>query len=395
MKAKEKLIATYPLPWDKDQVMAFRTTLLSWYDAHKRQLPWRDIDDPYRIWVSEIMLQQTQVETVKPYYEHFIEVLPTVQALAEAEPSTLLSLWQGLGYYSRVRNMQVAARQIMTDFNGVMPDNFQGLLSLKGIGPYTAGAIASMAFQRVEPAMDGNLIRIITRLFDLDTDISRQTGLDQIRAYLYQLIDSDRPGDFNQALMDMGAQIMTASQPYPENHPLAAFDQSFRAGTAHLRPVKTKKVKNTPHYYLAYAIRSADERYLLREHGDQELLTGLWHFPLVEKEVVLEEATFGEMMEGLLGTFDALNAITAFGDLHLAPGITGSGFLPEFVQIKHVFSHRTWYIQLIPLVWEGQSQNPTLSDEFVWISLEQSHQTPYSTLQRKLWEALLPLERRK
>ena len=146
--------------WDQTRVQAFRKDLLAWYDKNKRDLPWRKSQDPYAIWVSEIMLQQTQVATVIPYYQRFMAALPTVSDLAQAPEETLLNLWQGLGYYSRVRNMQAAAQQVMADFGGQMPDQVDSLLSLKGIGPYTAAAIASMAFGRVAPALDGNLFRL-------------------------------------------------------------------------------------------------------------------------------------------------------------------------------------------------------------------------------------------
>ncbi|MGO1492200.1 MAG: A/G-specific adenine glycosylase, partial [Ruoffia tabacinasalis] len=165
---RQKLIEQYPINWDEKKIKAFQTQLLDWYDANKRDLPWRQTKNPYYIWVSEIMLQQTQVNTVIPYYERFIKELPTIKDLAEVEESELMGLWQGLGYYSRVRNMQFAAQQVMADFNGEMPNTLEGLLSLKGIGPYTAGAIGSIAFNLPEPALDGNLMRIVARLFEID-----------------------------------------------------------------------------------------------------------------------------------------------------------------------------------------------------------------------------------
>lgn len=157
--------------WDDEKIASFRRTLLAWYDNEKRDLPWRRTKNPYHIWVSEIMLQQTQVVTVIPYYERFLAWFPTVDALAKAPEEKLLKAWEGLGYYSRVRNMQKAAQEIMDDFNGEFPSTYDDILSLKGIGPYTAGAIASIAFDLPEPAVDGNVMRVMARLFEVNYDI--------------------------------------------------------------------------------------------------------------------------------------------------------------------------------------------------------------------------------
>ena len=170
--------------WDEEKIKRFRKALLDWYDKEKRDLPWRRTSNPYAIWVSEIMLQQTRVDTVIPYYERFLATFPTVKDLAEAPEDVLLKCWEGLGYYSRVRNMQKAAIQVMEEFGGVFPNTYEGILSLKGIGPYTAGAIASIAFGLPEPAVDGNLMRVISRLRtycickDKETCTGRKSGID-------------------------------------------------------------------------------------------------------------------------------------------------------------------------------------------------------------------------
>src|SRR5699024_10398626 len=164
---RQKLIEQYPINWDEKKIKAFQTQILDWYDANKRDLPWRQTKNPYYIWVSEIMLQQTQVNTVIPYYERFIKELPTIRDLAEVEKYQLMDRWQRVGYYSRILNMQLAAQQVMTDFNGEMPNILERLLSLKGIDPYTAGAIGSIAFNLPESALDRNLMRIVARLFEI------------------------------------------------------------------------------------------------------------------------------------------------------------------------------------------------------------------------------------
>lgn len=181
--------------------------LLFWFDRKKRKLPWREDPTPYHVWISEIMLQQTRVETVKFYYERFINQLPDVEALSKAEEETLLKLWEGLGYYNRVRNMQKAAVQIMEEYGGRIPDSYAKLLELKGIGNYTAGAIASIAYGRREPAVDGNVLRVIMRFLADESDISKQSVKVSVETMLRQRMPERRSGDFNQALMELGAVV--------------------------------------------------------------------------------------------------------------------------------------------------------------------------------------------
>ena len=181
--------------------------LLQWYNINKRVLPWRDKNNAYYTWVSEIMLQQTRVEAVKPYFQRFITALPDVQALAQCPQEQLLKLWEGLGYYNRVRNMQEAARQVVSDHQGIIPEDYQTLLSLKGIGSYTAGAIASIAYHKSVPAVDGNVLRVITRITENNGDISRQSVRRVIEEELSEIMPEDKPGDFNQALMELGAVV--------------------------------------------------------------------------------------------------------------------------------------------------------------------------------------------
>lgn len=209
--------------WEADKIASFRKTLLAWYDQEKRDLPWRRTKDPYRIWVSEIMLQQTQVATVIPYYERFLDWFPSIQDLAQAAEEQLLKAWEGLGYYSRVRNMQTAARQVMEKHGGHFPNTYEDIAALKGIGPYTAGAIASIAFDLPEPAVDGNVMRVMARLFEVDYDIGAPKNRKIFQAITKILIDPKRPGDFNQALMDLGTDIEAAKNPRPEENPVRSF----------------------------------------------------------------------------------------------------------------------------------------------------------------------------
>ena len=181
--------------------------LLQWYNINKRILPWRDRNNAYYTWVSEIMLQQTRVEAVKPYFQRFITALPDVQALAQCPQEQLLKLWEGLGYYNRVRNMQEAARQVVSEHQGIIPEDYQTLISLKGIGSYTAGALASIAYHKSVPAVDGNVLRVITRITEINGDISRQSVRRVIEEELSEIMPEDKPGDFNQALMELGAVV--------------------------------------------------------------------------------------------------------------------------------------------------------------------------------------------
>ena len=224
--------------WDAEKIASFRRTLLDWYDREKRDLPWRRTKNPYYIWVSEIMLQQTQVQTVIPYYERFLDWFPTVKDLAEAPEEKLLKAWEGLGYYSRVRNMQKAAQQIMDDFDGQFPDTYENIAKLKGIGPYTAGAISSIAFGLPEPAVDGNVMRVMARLFEVNYDIGDAKNRKIFQAIMDILIDPDRPGDFNQALMDLGTDIESAKNPRPNESPIRFFCAAYLNGTYDKYPIK-------------------------------------------------------------------------------------------------------------------------------------------------------------
>ena len=216
--------------------------LVEWYRENKRILPWRDQDNAYYTWVSEIMLQQTRVEAVKPYFERFITELPDVRALALCPEKKLMKLWEGLGYYNRVRNMQEAARTVTVEYGGVLPADHQKLLSLKGIGSYTAGAIASIAYHIPVPAVDGNVLRVISRITESREDIMKQSVRKKIEEELLAIMPGDCPGDFNQALMELGAVICVPNgSPKCGECPAAFCCKAYRHGTVEELPVKAKK----------------------------------------------------------------------------------------------------------------------------------------------------------
>lgn len=366
--------------WDDQKIASFRRTLLAWYDREKRDLPWRHTTDPYKIWVSEIMLQQTQVVTVIPYYERFLDWFPTIADLAAAPEEQLLKAWEGLGYYSRVRNMQAAAQQIMTDFDGIFPANHADISSLKGIGPYTAGAIASIAFGLPEPAVDGNVMRVLARLFEVDHDIGDPKNRKIFQAIMAELIDPDRPGDFNQAFMDLGTDIEHAKTPRPDESPVRAFNAAYINGTYDRYPIKAPKKKPVPLHLTAFIIQDDQGRFLLEKNTDTGLLAGFWSFPLLAASPIAEQLDlFGQAGKNQLVTQPPLDQFEA--DYQLTPAWSDQ----TFAQVSHVFSHRKWHIQL-----KAGSVSSAISPknkETAWVHPDDFDTYPFATPQKKMWQA--------
>lgn len=252
--------------------------LLNWYHQNGRTLPWRDHPDPYAVWVSEIMLQQTRVETVIPYFEKWMKLFPDVRALANASDQDVLNAWEGLGYYSRARNLHKAAKIVASKFNGELPRDLADLRSLPGIGRYTVGAIASMAFGMDEPTLDGNLRRVFARLFDVEEFADSPAGEKILWELASQNLPKGQAGDYNQALMDLGATICLPKNPRCLPCPLIGICESRKNGTQEVRPVlKAKKV--SPHYIHAAAVIITRRRVLLAQRPPDGLLGGMWEFP--------------------------------------------------------------------------------------------------------------------
>ena len=319
------------------------SALLDWYDRCARVLPWRGFHDAYRTWVSEAMLQQTRVETVLSYYDRFLARFPSLSALASAPESDVLKAWEGLGYYSRARNLWLGARQVMEEYHGVLPDHPDLLVKIRGIGPYTAGAIASIAYDIPVPAVDGNVIRVMSRLYGIRTDALETETRRRIEALAASLVPAERPGDHNQAVMDLGATVCVPGTPDCSRCPLSAFCDAFRAGDAADLPVlpRARAPKVIPCSLLL--IRSGD-RILMRMRTER-LLQGLWCFPLLEGVFSPEE--LHAQAERKLR-------------LSLAP-------LEEAGTARHVFSHQVWQMRIFETGAEASASAPA-GYEFVPLS---------------------------
>ena len=263
------------------QVKAFRRALLDWYDARARKLPWRENATPYHTWISEIMLQQTQVNTVLPYYQRFLARFPDVDTLASSTLDEALKLWEGLGYYRRVHNLHKAAQIIVRQHNGNLPQDEKQLLALPGIGRYTAGAIRSIAFGEPVPVLDGNVERVLARLDDVSESIDLRKTENGLWARAGSLVSEERPGDFNQAMMELGATICLPADPDCNACPVEKFCKARARGVQTQRPVRTPK-KRIPHYHVAAGIvwhASDDDRFLIAQRPATGMLGGLWEFP--------------------------------------------------------------------------------------------------------------------
>lgn len=331
--------------------------LLPWYRAHRRSLPWREDRAAYHIWISEIMLQQTRVEAVKGYYTRFLAALPTVASLAECDDEVLHKLWEGLGYYSRVRNLKKAANVIMTEFGGSFPRDYQTVLSLPGIGEYTAGAVCSIAFDLPTPAVDGNVLRVISRLLDDPSPIDLPETKARVRSALAEIYPKEA-GDFTQALMELGATLCGPNwKPRCEECPCRDFCKGHQNGTAEALPVKAPKKEKRQEERTVF-ILSCQGRYALEKRPNRGLLAGLWQFPNVT---------------GTLTTGEALRQAEAFG-LHPAE-------LRREINRKHIFTHIRWNMRGIYL----EVAEPTGS--FVWMTPEEiDTQAALPTAFRQFWE---------
>lgn len=319
--------------------------LLPWYKQNARRLPWRQDTEPYHIWLSEIMLQQTRVEAVRAYYLRFLEQLPDIHALAAAPESRLLKLWEGLGYYNRARNLQKAARVIETQYGGRFPGRYEEIRALPGIGPYTAGAIASICFGLPCPAVDGNVMRIITRMTENDAPIDRMQTKTEIAAQLEKVYPKNDCGQFTQALMELGATVCTPKSPKCTACPASSFCRAYKNGTVMQYPVKQPKKEKRLEERTVFLLQCGD-RYALTKRTESGLLAGLWQLP---------------NMLGKMGVKQALDTAGGFGAQPVE--------LCKQMHRVQIFTHIKWQMTCYHILCAERSP------DFVWATAQEIETT--------------------
>ena len=272
--------------------MSFHSTLTNWYSIHKRNLPWRTSKNPYNIWLSEIILQQTQVKQGLPYYEAFLANYPSIQELANASETEILNLWQGLGYYSRARNLHYTAKHITENLKGVFPKDYNSLLDLKGVGDYTASAIASICYEESVAVVDGNVYRVLARYFGIDTPINSTEGIKQFKSLAQSLLPPSYLGDYNQAVMEFGSRQCKPQSPNCSACPLIASCSAYATGSIKNLPVKLKKTKITKKYFNFLVMNSNDQKTVLEQRTEKGIWQQLYQFPLIETPSPVSEDAF-------------------------------------------------------------------------------------------------------
>ncbi len=355
----------------------FSTELLKWYHKERRDLPWRRSRDPYHIWVSEIMLQQTRVDTVIPYFHRFVDRFPSLHELAEAPEEDVLKHWEGLGYYSRARNLQFAAREVVEQYGGEVPSGKKEVSSLKGVGPYTAGAILSIAYNQPEPAVDGNVMRVLSRYFSLEDDIARPSTRIGMEGLAQELIPDGEAADFNQALMELGAMVCTPKSPSCPECPVTKLCLGRLEGRERELPVKTKAKPPKPVYRLAALVEGTGQhagKVLVRQRPDTGLLARMWELPHIE---VPDLAAWESLMPGRQRLEEAL--------AEDGVRIRATGHIVGDAQ--HIFTHLIWNIKVLAAVaseekyvtdrtsykWVG----PTDFENYVWPNVFRKLLTEY------------------
>jgi A/G-specific adenine glycosylase len=342
---------------------AFQDDLIGWFSEEQRDLPWRKDQDPYKVWVSEIMLQQTRVDTVIPYFNRFIEQFPTLNELADADEEKVLKAWEGLGYYSRVRNLQTAVREVREKYGGTVPDTKAEISSLKGVGPYTAGAILSIAYGVPEPAVDGNVMRVISRILSIWDDIAKPSTRKIFEEAIYELISHKNPSFFNQALMELGALICTPTSPSCLLCPVREHCHAFHEGVETELPIKTKAKKQRLVQLAAVVIKDQDGNTIIHKRPSSGLLANMWEFPNVE--VSLPFLRDKDYLQSLMS--EHFDIDVKFGK--------------KLGQIEHVFSHLKWDIQ----VFEGELREPIqATDDLKLVSPLEIEEFPFPVSHQKI-----------
>jgi A/G-specific adenine glycosylase len=350
----------------------FAQRLLVWFAANARDLPWRHDRTPYRVWVSEVMLQQTQVDTVVPYYHRFLKRFPSIQALASASLEEVLKVWEGMGYYARARHLHQAARQLVTANGGRLPEQFDELQRLPGVGAYTAGAIASLAFGQRAAAVDGNTRRVLCRVFAIREDVTRSATKRRLQELAMTLLPPKQPGRFNEALIELGATVCTPRAPSCDRCPLADMCQAYAEGEQEALPVRRPR-RQTPHYNVAAAVTVRDDgAVLVAQRNVDDMLGGLWEFP------------GGKCEDG-----EALPACLA-REMREELGVEVEVGVPVTV-VEHAYTH--FRITLHAFLCRLREGRPRCLDcaAFRWVAPGDLDQFPMSVADRKVAQALIDM----
>ncbi|WP_313893643.1 A/G-specific adenine glycosylase [Psychrobacillus sp.] len=356
------IIARKDFTLDNLYKQQIRTALVSWFEEEKRDLPWRKTTDPYKIWVSEVMLQQTKVDTVIPYYERFIMKYPSLASLANAPEEELLKQWEGLGYYSRARNLQAGVKEVVETYESVVPSTRKEISKLKGVGPYTAGAVLSIAYGVPEHAVDGNVMRVLSRLLLIHEDIAKPKTKKIFEEAVMELIDEENPSAFNQGLMELGAVICTPTKPKCLLCPVREYCTAFFEGKQEELPVKTIIKKTKIHKVKSVVIQSADGKVLLEKRSSKGLLASLWQFPMVELP------TKNYSIEKIIANDYKVNV--KIGE--------------ELAAFKHIFSHLVWEMESFEAQLETEMELPSTCK---WFTIEEINNQPMPVPVLKIWSA--------
>ena len=354
---------------ESGQIEAFRNALLAWYEAHWRDMPWRRTRDPYAIWISEIMLQQTRVDQVRPYYYRFMNRFPTVGDLGEAPLEDVLKVWEGMGYYARARNLHRAARQIAALHGGKIPDDPARISTLPGIGPYTAAAILSIAYGRDCSVVDGNVIRVLSRLFHLTDDPAASAAKKKTAGLAERLLLKGRAGDFNQAMMELGATVCTPRQPGCSTCPVSSLCLARQLlPDPSVLPRKQPR-KQRPHHHVAAGIVRKGDEILIVRRPLEGLLGGLWEFPggITEEEATREEFLVSEMNR-VLGI-----------DIRVDRA---------FAVVRHAFTHFEITLHGYHCTYLGGKAVPDTFNDCRWVSFDALEEFAFSRAHRRLIEAM-------
>ncbi|WP_352398300.1 A/G-specific adenine glycosylase [[Clostridium] aminophilum] len=360
--------------------------LLAWYDRNGRTLPWRSDPTPYHVWLSEIMLQQTRVEAVKEYYRRFTEALPDVRALAQAPEEQYMKLWEGLGYYSRVRNLHKAAVQIMEDHGGQMPPTKKELLALSGIGDYTSSAIASIAFGERTPAIDGNLLRVYARMMKEEENIKTGTAKKKAETWFLEFMPEDRPGDFNQAVMDLGATVcLPNGAPECGRCPWKEFCRAHADGTELRYPVIPPKKERRKEDRTILLLIDETGRIALRKRPEKGLLAGLWEYPALDGERSAKEVPTA-VRELLCGAdMDPYGKTGADSNDNAASGGFSVLDLEILPKAKHIFSHIEWHMTGFAVWVRNREERESLIQWVTARELADAYTLPTALVQYTEW----------